>query len=76
MQLPESGLMVKEYELLRKNFSEIGCFGFGIQENIDLRIKYDPSTSIYGEFPSLSSLGASFYSQLKDSELNSQLNTG
>ncbi|PHT43501.1 Ubiquinol oxidase 2, mitochondrial [Capsicum baccatum] len=29
-----------------------------------------------GEFPSLSSLGANFYSQLKDLELNSQLNTG
>ncbi|KAA3456986.1 60S ribosomal protein L11-like [Gossypium australe] len=30
---------VKEYELLRRNFSDTGCFGFGIQENIDLGIK-------------------------------------
>ncbi|WVZ04235.1 hypothetical protein V8G54_025041 [Vigna mungo] len=48
MQLLESGLKVKEYELLRKNFSDTGCFGFGIQEHIDLGIKYDPSTGIYG----------------------------
>ncbi len=38
-QLLESGLKVKEYELLRRNFSETGCFGFGIQEHIDLGIK-------------------------------------
>ena len=25
-----------------------GCFGFGIDEHIDLGIKYDPSTGIYG----------------------------
>ncbi|KAI5081074.1 hypothetical protein GOP47_0004257 [Adiantum capillus-veneris] len=48
MQLLESGLKVKEYELIRRNFSDTGCFGFGIQEHIDLGIKYDPSTSIYG----------------------------
>ncbi|KAI4979793.1 hypothetical protein ZWY2020_016546 [Hordeum vulgare] len=36
MQLLESGLKVKEYELLRRNFSDTGCFGFGIQEHIDL----------------------------------------
>ncbi|KAI8558480.1 hypothetical protein RHMOL_Rhmol04G0097300 [Rhododendron molle] len=48
MQLLESGLKVKEYELLRRNFSETGCIGFGIQEHIDLGIKYDPSTGIYG----------------------------
>ncbi|CAD5169206.1 unnamed protein product [Musa acuminata subsp. malaccensis] len=47
-QLLESGLKVKEYELLRRNFSDTGCFGFGIQEHIDLGIKYDPSTGIYG----------------------------
>lgn len=44
MQLLESGLKVKEYELLR-NFSETGCFGFGIQEHIDLGIKYDTEYS-------------------------------
>ncbi|KAK6115305.1 hypothetical protein DH2020_007574 [Rehmannia glutinosa] len=54
MQLLESGLKVKEYELLRRNFSETGCFGFGIQEHIDLGIKYDPSTGIYGMDFSLS----------------------
>jgi len=48
MQLLESGLKVKEYELYRRNFSETGCFGFGIQEHIDLGLKYDPSTGIYG----------------------------
>ncbi len=98
----EAGLKVKEYELLRKNFSDGGNFGapctdclsscspvghrvlslmrhrkrlqrgqdkkpeeyewqillmllcvcmagFGISEHIDLGIKYDPSTGIYGE---------------------------
>ncbi|KAE8670191.1 60S ribosomal protein L11 [Hibiscus syriacus] len=39
MQLLESSLKVKEYELLRRNFSDIGCFKFGIQEHIDLGIK-------------------------------------
>eukprot|EP01025_Chloroclados_australasicus_P024111 TRINITY_DN2427_c0_g1_i1.p1 TRINITY_DN2427_c0_g1~~TRINITY_DN2427_c0_g1_i1.p1 ORF type:complete len:180 (-),score=16.93 TRINITY_DN2427_c0_g1_i1:216-755(-) len=48
MQLLEAGLKVKEYELLRRNFSENGNFGFGITEHIDLGIKYDPSTGIYG----------------------------
>ncbi|KMT02209.1 hypothetical protein BVRB_9g206690 [Beta vulgaris subsp. vulgaris] len=40
MQLLESGLEVKEYELLRRNISDTGCFGFGIQEHIDLGIKF------------------------------------
>lgn len=48
MQLLEAGLKVKEYELLRRNFSSSGNFGFGITEHIDLGIKYDPSTGIYG----------------------------
>lgn len=30
MQLIESGLKVKEYELLKGNFSDTGTFGFGI----------------------------------------------
>ncbi|CAI7864405.1 unnamed protein product, partial [Closterium sp. NIES-54] len=38
LQLIESGLKVKEFELLRRNFSATGCFGFGIQEHIDLGI--------------------------------------
>lgn len=48
LQLLEAGLKVKEYELLRRNFSDSGNFGFGITEHIDLGIKYDPSTGIYG----------------------------
>lgn len=39
---------MKEYELRRDNFSDTGNFGFGIQEHIDLGIKYDPSIGIYG----------------------------
>jgi len=39
---------VKEYELRKENFSDTGNFGFGIQEHIDLGIKYDPSIGIYG----------------------------
>ena len=30
------------------NYYYIGNFGFGIDEHIDLGIKYDPSTGIYG----------------------------
>lgn len=48
LQLLDSGLKVKEYELIRRNFSDTGNFGFGINEHIDLGIKYDPSTGIYG----------------------------
>merc|ERR1712058_5152 len=44
----ERGFKVKEYELRRENFSANGNFGFGIQEHIDLGIKYDPSIGIYG----------------------------
>lgn len=47
MQLLESGLKVKEYELLRRNFSDTGCFGFGIQEHIDLGIKYGSAPSYF-----------------------------
>ena len=48
MDLLEKGLKVKEYELRTNNFSTTGSFGFGINEHIDLGIKYDPSTGIYG----------------------------
>eukprot|EP00948_MAST-09A_sp_MAST-9A-sp1_P003848 g3848.t1 len=44
----ERGLKVKDYELKAANFSDSGNFGFGIEEHIDLGIKYDPSTGIYG----------------------------
>merc|ERR1719420_2372494 len=47
-EILEKGLKVKEYELLKRNFSANGSFGFGITEHIDLGIKYDPSTGIYG----------------------------
>jgi large subunit ribosomal protein L11e len=48
LELLEKGLKVKEFELRSFNFSEKGSFGFGINEHIDLGIKYDPSTGIYG----------------------------
>jgi len=47
-EILEKGLKVKEYELNHKNFSSTGCFGFGIEEHIDLGIKYDPGIGIYG----------------------------
>merc|ERR1712098_852233 len=47
-EILERGLKVREYELRRNNFSQNGNFGFGIQEHIDLGIKYDPSIGIYG----------------------------
>mmetsp|Transcript_8325 Transcript_8325/g.16711 ORF Transcript_8325/g.16711 Transcript_8325/m.16711 type:complete len:171 (+) Transcript_8325:49-561(+) len=48
MEILERALKVKEYELKRRNFSATGNFGFGIDEHIDLGIKYDPTTGIYG----------------------------
>mmetsp|Transcript_5917 Transcript_5917/g.9848 ORF Transcript_5917/g.9848 Transcript_5917/m.9848 type:complete len:178 (+) Transcript_5917:93-626(+) len=48
LEILERGLKVKEYELLQQNFSSTGNFGFGINEHIDLGIKYDPTTGIYG----------------------------
>uniref|UniRef100_A0A8C1UTQ3 Large ribosomal subunit protein uL5 n=1 Tax=Cyprinus carpio TaxID=7962 RepID=A0A8C1UTQ3_CYPCA len=47
-EILEKGLKVREYELRKNNFSDTGNFGFGIQEHIDLGIKYDPSIGIYG----------------------------
>merc|ERR1712095_33115 len=47
-EILERGLKVREYELRKCNFSDTGNFGFGIQEHIDLGIKYDPSIGIYG----------------------------
>ncbi|KAI3384557.1 hypothetical protein SNEBB_003624 [Seison nebaliae] len=44
----EKGLKVKEFELKESNFTPQGNFGFGIQEHIDLGIKYDPAIGIYG----------------------------
>jgi len=48
LEILERGLKVKEYELWGENFSEQGNFGFGIDEHIDLGIKYDPQIGIYG----------------------------
>lgn len=47
-EILEKGLKVKEYELKQSNFSDTGNFGFGVEEHIDLGIKYDPSIGIYG----------------------------
>jgi large subunit ribosomal protein L11e len=47
-QILDLALKVKDYELNSKNFSDTGCFGFGIDEHIDLGIKYDPMVGIYG----------------------------
>jgi large subunit ribosomal protein L11e len=43
-EILDRGLKVKEYELKKKNFSATGNFGFGINEHIDLGLKYDPAT--------------------------------
>jgi large subunit ribosomal protein L11e len=48
MKALERGLKVKEYELPKGCFSDNGHFGFGIQEHIDLGIRYDPYTGIFG----------------------------
>merc|ERR1712070_886747 len=47
-ELLRRGLRVKEFELRKKNFSNNGNFGFGIDEHIDLGIKYDTNTGIFG----------------------------
>jgi len=47
-EILEKGLKVKEFELRAKNFSSTGNFGFGIDEHIDLGLKYDPQIGIYG----------------------------
>jgi large subunit ribosomal protein L11e len=39
---------MKEYELRRRDFSEMGNFGFGIQEHIDLGELYDPAIGVFG----------------------------
>merc|ERR1712097_84719 len=47
-ELLQKALRVKEHELKKGNFSNEGNFGFGIDEHIDLGIKYDVSTGIFG----------------------------
>ena len=46
--LLERALKVKEYELPKKAFTGLGNFGFGIKEHIDLGMRYDPYTGIFG----------------------------
>lgn len=48
IDLLERGLKVKEYELPRNAFTDNGNFGFGIKEHIDLGMRYDPYTGIFG----------------------------
>merc|ERR1712050_751531 len=47
-EILKKGLNVKEFELSKKCSSNKGHFGFGIQEHIDLGIRYDPYTGIFG----------------------------
>jgi len=47
-EILQKGLAVKEFELPDKCFSKEGNFGFGVQEHIDLGLKYDPQVGIYG----------------------------
>lgn len=47
-EILQRGLKVKEFELKKGAFSNSGCFGFGIEEHIDLGMKYDPYTGIFG----------------------------
>nr|XP_037842004.1 60S ribosomal protein L11-like [Chlorocebus sabaeus] len=47
-EILEKGLEVREYELRKNNFSDTGNFDFGIQQHINLGIKYDPSVGLYG----------------------------
>ena len=47
-EILKRGLKTKDLELKAKNFTSDGNFGFGIEEHIDLGIKYDPAIGIYG----------------------------
>ena len=47
-ELLKLGLKVKDNELKASAFSSTGNFGFGINEHIDLGLKYDPNTGICG----------------------------
>merc|ERR1712094_28807 len=48
MDLIERGLKITDYEISAKHFGATGNFGFGVNEHIDLGLKYDPQTGIYG----------------------------
>ena len=47
-ELLKLGLKVKDNELKGAAFSSTGNFGFGLNERIDLGLKYEPNTAIYG----------------------------
>uniref|UniRef100_A0A146UGR1 Large ribosomal subunit protein uL5 n=1 Tax=Fundulus heteroclitus TaxID=8078 RepID=A0A146UGR1_FUNHE len=47
-EILEKALRVKEFELRANCFSDTGNFGFGVDEHIDLGLKYDPAIGIYG----------------------------
>lgn len=47
-EILQKGLQVKEFELKERNFSTSGNFGFGVDEHIDMGLKYDPAVGIYG----------------------------
>merc|ERR1711865_68347 len=47
-ELIDRGLKITDYEISQRHFSETGNFGFGVNEHIDLGLKYDPNTGIYG----------------------------
>ena len=47
-ELLKLGLKVKDNELKGTTFSSTGNFGFWINERIDLGLKYDSNTAIYG----------------------------
>lgn len=44
--IPDRGLGLQEYELRKNSFFDPGNFGFGIQEHIDLGIRYDASMGV------------------------------
>ncbi|XP_072372298.1 large ribosomal subunit protein uL5-like [Scyliorhinus torazame] len=48
VEILEKILKIQKYDLRKSNFCNTGVFGFGIQEHIDLGIKFDPSIGIYG----------------------------
>ena len=48
MELLKRGLKVKDLELRSSCFTEDGNFGFGLDEHIDMGIKFDPATGTYG----------------------------
>lgn len=46
-EILEKSLMMQEYILKKNNFSDTGGFGLGIQQHINLGMKYDPNICIY-----------------------------